>query len=426
MSSFQAPQTLADWLEYIEQLHPATIEMGLERVREVYDRLNAPKFCPLFIVGGTNGKGSTCTMLEATLQAAGYRTGKYLSPHLVRYNERVRIDGHDATDEVLITGFRAVEEARSDTQLTYFEFTTLAAWVSFSQAGLDALILEVGLGGRLDAVNIFEPDCSILTSVAMDHMDYLGDTREQIGWEKAHIFRPGKAAICTEPQPPQTVLDYAKEIGTDLQLIGRDFGFEAQDRQQWLFWSRAGKRSGLPYPCLRGANQLANASACIAALEALRESLPVGAQDIRHGLLQAELPGRFQVLPGRPSVILDVGHNPHAAAVLRENLGNMGFYRRTFAVVGMLRDKDIRGVFEHLRGRIDIWYVATLENPRGAQASELAAALQEANAGGEVKLFQSPHEAYAAAEAEVLEDDRILVFGSFYTVAEVMQARGLI
>ena len=364
-------------------------------------------------------------MLEAILLAAGYRVGKYLSPHLVRYNERVRIAGSEAGDEALIAGFRAVEAARANTQLTYFEFTTLAAWVSFSQANLDALILEVGLGGRLDAVNIFDSDCSILNSVAMDHMDYLGDTREKIGWEKAHIFRSSKPAICSEAAPPQSVLDYAEEISADLRLVGRDFGFEASDRQQWLFGSPLGKRSGLPYPSLRGGNQLFNASACLAALEAMREAFPVSAQDIRQGLLRAELPGRFQVLPGRPSVILDVGHNPHAAKVLADNLSNMGFYKNTFAVVGMLRDKDMRGVFEHLRDRIDHWYVATLDNPRGASANDVARAIGEADAGASVKLFDTPRAAYAAATGAAQQDDRILVFGSFYTVADIMQARGL-
>jgi dihydrofolate synthase / folylpolyglutamate synthase len=420
------PADLEAWLAYIEGLHPATIDMGLDRINEVLARLDAPKTCPLFIVGGTNGKGSTCTMLEAILLSAGYRVGKYLSPHLIRFNERVRVDGREATDAELIAGFAAVERARGDTQLTYFEFTTLAAWVSFAQAKPEALVLEVGLGGRLDAVNAFEPDCSILTNVAMDHMDYLGDTRERIGWEKAHIFRAAKPAICADPEPPQSVLDHAAQIGADLRLLGRDFGFEMLDKQQWLFGGRIDgevrKRSGLPYPSMRGGNQLFNASACLAALEALRERLPVGAQDIRQGLLRATLPGRFQVLPGRPTVILDVGHNPHAALVLRDNLENMGFHSNTRAVVGMLRDKDMGGVFAALRGRVDAWYVATLDNSRGARASELAEAIESAAAGGTVQQFDSPQAAYLRARSDAGQDDRILVFGSFYTVGDVMQA----
>ena len=418
----QYPNDLAGWLEYIERLHPSSIELGLERVRRVQAALDVPKSCPLFIVGGTNGKGSTCTMLESILHAAGYRVGKYLSPHLLRYNERVRIAGRDATDEELIAGFEAVEAARGDVPLTYFEFTTLAAWLTFARAQLDALILEVGLGGRLDAVNIFDPDCSIITSVDIDHVDFLGNSREQIGWEKAHIYRPGRPAICSEPNPPARLLEYAASIGADLRLIGRDFGYEA-DRQQWLYWGPSGRRSGLPHPALRGANQLLNASACLAALEAMYERLPVSGQAIRAGLLSAQLPGRFQVLPGRPTVILDVAHNPHAAAVLHENLAAMPGYRKTLAVVGMLKDKDIPGVFAHLKGCVDRWFVSTLDNPRGATAAELAQALAEAQAGGTIECFATPEEAWRRARGEAGESDRILVFGSFYTVAEVMQAR---
>lgn len=413
------PTDLAGWLDYVERLHPATIELGLERVQQVHAALGVPKTCPVFIVGGTNGKGSTCTMLESILHAAGYRVGKYLSPHLVRYNERVQIGGAEASDAELIAGFEAVEAARGDVQLTYFEYATLAAWVTFSRAGLDALVLEVGLGGRLDAVNIFDPDCSIITSVDVDHVDYLGDSREQIGWEKAHIYRPGRPAICSDPQPPQRLVEHAESIGAQLQLIGRDFGYEG-DRTQWLYWGAKGRRSGLPYPALRGANQLLNASACLAALEAMHERLPVSAQHIRTGLLAAQLPGRFQVLPGRPTLIFDVAHNPHAAAVLRENLLAMPGYRRTLAVVGMLKDKDIGGVFAHLKDRVDTWYVATLDNPRGASAAELAQAIAQAGAEGAIEQCASPHEAYARAREAATESDRILVFGSFYTVADVM------
>lgn len=418
----QHPSDLPGWLEYIECLHPSTIELGLERVQQVYAALDVPKTCPVFIVGGTNGKGSTCTMLEAILRAAGYRVGKYLSPHLVRYNERVQIAGSEAGDAELIAGFEAVEAARGDVQLTYFEYTTLAAWVTFARAGLDALILEVGLGGRLDAVNIFDPDCSIITSVDVDHIDFLGDSREQIGWEKAHIYRPGRPAICSDPQPPQRLVEHAQAIGAQLRLIGRDFGYEG-DRTQWLYWGEHGRRSGLPYPALRGANQLLNAAACIAALEAMHERLPVGAQHIRTGLLSAELPGRFQVLPGRPTIILDVAHNPHAAAVLRENLRAMPGFRRTLAVVGMLKDKDIGGVFAHLKDCVDVWHVATLDNHRGATADELAQTIEQAGAGGTIERYDSPPEAYVRAQETAAESDRILVFGSFYTVAEIMEAR---
>jgi dihydrofolate synthase/folylpolyglutamate synthase len=413
---------LADWLRHIERLHPQTIALGLDRVRAVLDRLAIPKFCPIVTVGGTNGKGSTCAMLEAILGAAGYRVGCYTSPHLLRYNERVRIAGRETDDAALSEGFRLVDAARGETALTYFEFGTLAAWAAFARAGLDALVLEVGLGGRLDAVNVFDPDAAVLTSVGLDHQDYLGDTRERIGWEKAHIFRAGRPAIVGDPNPPQSVLDHARAVGAQLAVIGREFGVAA-DANQWRYFGPGGARSGLAYPALRGAIQLANAACAIAVLDALRERLPVGAQDVRTGLARVELPGRFQVLPGRPAIVVDVAHNPQAAAVLAENLAAMGRYPRTLAVVGMLRDKDLAGVCARLRGCIDRWYAATLDNPRGATAAELAAAIAAGDPGADVREFPAPALALARAEEEAGLDDRILVFGSFFTVASVMAAR---
>jgi dihydrofolate synthase/folylpolyglutamate synthase len=364
-------------------------------------------------------------MLEAILLAAGYKVGLYTSPHLLRYNERVRLNGAPVGDARLCEAFETVERARiekaGDIPLTYFEFGTLAAWVIFANEALDAAILEVGLGGRLDAVNAFDCDCALLTSVALDHMDYLGDTREAIGAEKAGIFRGGKPAIVADPDPPRRVHDHASAIGADLRLIGRDFGYQRQG-QQWMFWGPLGRRSGLAYPALRGARQLANASAALAALDALRVRLPVGMQDIRNGLAQVELPARFQVLPGRPAVVLDVAHNPQAAAVLAENLADMGFYPETYAVFGMLRDKDIGGVCRAVKGRISAWLAAGLSVPRGASAQVLADAIASAGAAGEVSCFDNPREAYAAATKQANENDRIVVFGSFHTVAEVMQA----
>ena len=416
------PADLAGWLAYVERLHPKTIELGLERVRVVLDRLALPKFCPIVVVGGTNGKGSTCAMLEACLRAGGYRVGCYTSPHLLRYNERVRIAGREIDDAPLAAAFAEVERARDDTPLTYFEFGTLAAWVAFARARLDALVLEIGLGGRLDAVNAFEPDCAVLTSVALDHMEYLGDTLERIGWEKAHIFRPGRPAIVGDPAPPAAVIDHARAIGAVLSCIGRDFGYEA-DRQQWRFWGPGGTRGGLAHPALRGASQLGNAATAIAALDSLHHGLPVTAQAIRDGLAWVELPGRFQVLPGRPVVILDVAHNPQAAAVLSANLADMGAFRRTVAVVGMLRDKDLAGVVGRLAGRIDRWYAATLDPPRGATADEVAGAIKAACPGAVVEAFATPRAALAAAREAAEQGDRIVAFGSFYTVADVMAAR---
>lgn len=417
------PTDLAGWLAYIERQHPQSIALGLERIARVRDALALPKFCPIFTVGGTNGKGSVCAMLDAILVAAGYRVGTYMSPHLLRYNERVRIDGREADDAVLVEAFRRVEDARGAgaerVPLTYFEFGTLAAWVVFAAARPDVLVMEIGLGGRLDAVNAFHPDCAVLTSIDVDHAQYLGDTRDRIGWEKAHIFRRATPAILGDPAPPGTVLDYAAEIGADLQVAGRDFGHSG-DRQQWLFWGRSGRRAGLAYPALRGANQLLNAAATLAAIESLRERLPVSAHAIRLGLAQVELPGRFQVLPGRPVVVLDVAHNPHAAAVLAENLRAMGAFARTLAVVGMLRDKDVAAVCGQLRDRVSHWYACTLGDARGATAAEVARAIGNSGAGGTITQHASPREAFAAAREAAGQGDRITIFGSFHTVADVM------
>lgn len=375
---------------------------------------------PVITVGGTNGKGSTCAMLEHILLCAGYRVGLYTSPHLLDYNERVRIDGRLVSDEALCASFADVEAARGDIPLTYFEFGTLAAWQAFSAAGVDAVILEVGLGGRLDAVNAFDADCAIVTAVDLDHMDYLGKTREAIGFEKAGIFRSGRPAIVGDAQPPQSLLDHAQHIGAELQVLGRDFGY-LSEQGQWTFWSRRGRRGGLAHPALRGAIQLANASTAIVALESLAERLPVSMQDIRRGLIEVELPGRFQVLPGRPTVVLDVGHNPQAAGVLADNLASMAFHPETWAVFGMLADKDIAGVVERVKDRIDHWLTASLPGPRGMGGEALADIL--ANHGIRADAcFASPADAYLAAKERAGENDRIVAFGSFLTVAGVLYA----
>jgi dihydrofolate synthase/folylpolyglutamate synthase len=411
-------------------MHPVAIDMGLERVATVGARLDLRFDCPVITVGGTNGKGSTCAMLESMLMQGSYRVGLYTSPHILDFNERARIDGHSVSDAVFCDAFAAVEAVRGDISLTYFEFTTLAILKLFADAKLDAVILEVGLGGRLDAVNIIDPDVAIVTSVDLDHQQYLGDTREKIGFEKAGIFRPQHAAICGDPSPPQSLVEHANAIGADLWLFGRDFNYSG-DRQQWSYGGRAVRRHALAYPSLRGANQLLNASAALAALEVLRDRLQLGAQEIRAGLVLVELPGRFQVLPGRPAVILDVAHNPHAAATLAQNLDQMGFFPYTYAVFGAMSDKDVSGILSHLKDKIDHWYFCDLPLPRAASAESLASALSDAgfvagkDAGGErsVQCFGTPAEAYAAARDRVGENDRIIVFGSFLTVAGVMAVR---
>ena len=424
------PLTLDAWLARIEALHPrgsAGIELGLERVAAVKARLFQRETCPAILVGGTNGKGSTCAMLESILLVAGYRVGLYTSPHLLKYNERVRINGVAVDDASLCHAFARVEEARGDAALTYFEFGTLAAWEVFAAADLDAIILEVGLGGRLDATNIYEPACTIVTGIDLDHMDFLGPDREAIGREKAGIFRGGIPAICGDPQPPQSLIAHAAAAGAALQVLGRDFGYQRQE-QQWLYWARPMgaeeiRRGGLAFPGLRGEQQLGNAVCALAALDALHPSLPVAMKDIRQGLIELELAGRFQVLPGRPAVVLDVAHNPQAARALAANLGNMGFHRATWAVFGMLADKDIDGVIDALGERVTHWLPCTLEGRRAASADFLAGRLK-ARGMQVVGEFQSPAAALACAQENAGEDDRILAFGSFLTVAAALQALG--
>jgi dihydrofolate synthase/folylpolyglutamate synthase len=282
-------------------------------------------------------------------------------------------------------------------------------------------VLEVGLGGRLDATNLIDADCAVVTSVDLDHMDYLGPTREHIGYEKAHIYRRGRPAICADPQPPQRLLDVARELGADLWLCGRDFNCQG-DRQQWAYGGRRTRRAGLPYPALRGANQLLNASGALAALEALGERLPVSQQAVRQGLLNVELAGRFQVLPGRPTVILDVAHNPHAAAVLAGNLDHMGFHPRTLAVLGVLRDKDAAGLIDKVADRIDHWYLAGTPGPRGLSGEALAEVLRSRRPAAQCDCFGDVASAFEAARRAAAADDRIIAFGSFLTVADVMRA----
>ena len=413
-------RTLSEWLAFIERQHPQAIALGLDRVEEVRGRLGLLASCPVIIVGGTNGKGSTCAMLESILRCAGYRTGLYTSPHLLRYNERVRIDSGESPDDRLCAAFEAVEEARGKTALTYFEYGTLAAVWLFSREPLDAWVLEVGLGGRLDAVNVFDADCAVLTSIDLDHMEYLGPTREDIGREKAGIFRAGRPAVVADAKPPQTVFDVAEAIGARVLLGGRDFGFTAESAQ-WVYWGPGGKRPALAYPALRGPIQLVNAAASIAALDTLRDRLPVAMQDIRRGLAEVEVTGRFQMLPGRPTVILDVAHNPQAARNLAANLADSGFAPETHAVFGALRDKDIAGVVRALAGRITRWHLATLEGPRGTTAEHLAAVLRAEGVNAPIDLHASPALAFEAARKQAAEADKIAVFGSFITVAEVLR-----
>ncbi|WP_071057903.1 bifunctional tetrahydrofolate synthase/dihydrofolate synthase [Pelistega sp. MC2] len=417
--------SLQEWLTYLETLHPKTIDLGLERIRPVADKLGLNQWHgKKIIVAGTNGKGSTCAMLEAIYLSAGYKAGMYTSPHLIKFNERIRINGEYASDEAIIAKFAEIEVARGDITLSYFEYTTLAAFLLFKEAELDISILEVGLGGRLDVVNLIDADCAIVTSVDIDHTEYLGNTREAIGWEKAHVFRTGKPAICSDPEPPESLLNYAKEIGADLWLFGRDFNYDG-DKQQWAFAGRGGRKSALAYPALRGANQLLNASAALAAIEALKPHLAVPIQAIREGLLLVTWPGRFQILPGQPTTILDVAHNPHAAAVLAHNLYSMSYFPYTYAVLGMLKDKDAVEVIQKFKGIVDYWYVTDLPGPRGRKGQELADIIntnlpKDSQGLPTVEVCASPEEAYQKVKEKAKNNDRIVVFGSFLTVSAVL------
>jgi dihydrofolate synthase/folylpolyglutamate synthase len=414
--------TLQDWLSHCERLHPKTIDLGLDRVREVATRMNLRFDCPVITVAGTNGKGSTCAMLEAIALQAGWRTGVYTSPHLVRFEERCRVHGESVSGGELVPHFARVEAARQGVTLTYFEFTTLAILGLMAQAKLDVAILEVGLGGRLDAVNVIDTDCAVITSVDIDHTEFLGPDRERIGREKAGILRAGRPAVVSDPVPPQSVIDHAQAIGADLWLLGRDFNFSG-DKQQWGWAGRSRRYAGLAYPALRGANQLINASGVLAALTALRERLPVTAQAVRNGLAMVELPGRFQIVPGQPTLVLHVAHNPHAVAALVANLDAMGFYPTTHMVLGAMADKDLDAMLKRALPLADRWYFTDLPTARAETAAGLHARWQSlaTRSGVTASEHPDPRAALAAAVAAADPADRIVVFGSFYTVGGILE-----
>ena len=418
-----APHTLEDWLAHCAAMHPKTMDLSLERTVEVARRLGIAFTVPVITVAGTNGKGSTCAMIESMARHAGYRTGLYQKPELVHFEERCRLNGAAVAADDLVPHFAAVEAARGDITLTQFEFSTLAIVRLLSMAPVDLVILEVGLGGRFDSVNAFDSDCAVITSIDLDHMEWLGPDRESIGLEKAQIMRPGRPAIVSDPLPPASVLRHGEAIGADLWLVGRDFN-HAGDRQQWG-WSGRGRRyHGMSYPALRGANQILNAAGAIAALEALRDRLPLTAQAVRTGLAMVELPGRFQIVPGQPALVLDVAHNPQACAALALNLDAMGFFPGTHAVFGAMADKDIPGLLARLVPLVDVWHCCSLPTPRAATAAALAQQVQTATAGRRgvtVHEHDDPAQALRAAAAAADPADRIVIFGSFLTVGGVLK-----
>ncbi|MBP8039045.1 MAG: bifunctional tetrahydrofolate synthase/dihydrofolate synthase [Aeromonadaceae bacterium] len=404
-------QSLSDWLSYLEKIHPSVIDLGLHRVGLVADRLGLRQLpATVVTVGGTNGKGTTCALLEAIYRAAGYRVGVYSSPHLLRYNERVRIQGQDASDAELCQAFAAVEAARGEVSLTFFEFGTLAALWLFRAAAPDLVLLEVGLGGRLDATNLVESDLAVVTSIALDHCDWLGDTREAIASEKAGIYRPGKPAISGEPNPPVTLAQTAQAIGAKLLQVGADFR-RHEAEAVWHFQGARQQWRELPYPEL----PLDNAVTALAVVEQL--SLPIDSAAIRTGLAGARLAGRMQLLRTQPQVTLDVAHNPHSAHYLARQLAARGKVGRRLAVAGMLKDKDIRQTLGELVELVDLWFLADLHGARAALAQELSAVLPSESAR---HCYASVADAYREALATAQEQDEIIVLGSFHTVAEAM------
>ncbi|WP_428624862.1 bifunctional tetrahydrofolate synthase/dihydrofolate synthase [Sedimenticola sp.] len=412
---------LEDWLNWQNTLHPQEIELGLERVTAVWQRLQSqPLTCPVITVAGTNGKGSCVAFLEAILRSASYRVGCYTSPHLVRYNERIVIDGEPVSDEQICAAFERVDQARGDATLTYFEFGTLAALDLFAAAGLDVVVLEVGLGGRLDAVNIIDADVALISTVDIDHGDWLGSTREEIGREKAGVMRAGRPVVFAGSDMPDSIRQTAAQLGAQLLLAGRDYQWRRQD-QGWDWLYATHPRHSLPLPTMRGDFQLQNASAVLMTLETLRDRLPLDQRAVRIGLQEAQLPGRYQVIGRDPQVVLDVAHNAQAARALSANLGDMFCHGRTIALFSMLADKEIDQVVQIMAPRIDDWYLFALDAPRAASLPQLEQRLQEQGiAEAHRYCFDSATAAFAAAKAVAGEGDRIVAFGSFYVVGGVL------
>lgn len=406
----QATSPLATWLHYLEHLHATAIDMGLERVKQVADHLQLLRPAnTVFTVAGTNGKGTTCATLEAILIAAGLRVGVYSSPHLLRYTERVRIQGQELPEAAHCQAFADIEAGRDGISLTYFEFGTLSALQLFKQAKLDVVILEVGLGGRLDATNIVDADVAVVTSIALDHTDWLGHDRESIGREKAGIFRGGKPAVVGEPDMPASIAAVADEKGAQLFKRGRDWHFSV-DGDSWCWHAADGERLTLPLPNV----PLPNAATALAALH--RAPLDISAVAIEQGLRCAALPGRFQTVSEHPRLILDVAHNPHAAAYLADRLAQLPRSGKVRMVIGMLSDKDIPGTLACLKPFVDAWYCAPLEGPRGASAALISQHLDQC------REFADVASAWRQAMQDANVQDTVVVCGSFHTVAHVMEA----
>lgn len=413
--------TLSAWLNWQETLAPKAIDLGLERVRAVAERLGLTHpNCPVITVAGTNGKGSVVAMLSSMLRVAGYRVGAYTSPHLQHYNERVCVDEAPVDDTRLCAAFAAIDAARGDLRLTYFEFGTLAALWCFAQSNVDVMVLEVGLGGRLDAVNILDADVAVVTTIDLDHADWLGDTREQVAREKVGIQRAGRPLVCGDRNPPDTLLHAAAEVGSHLLRIGLDFDVEWHDGR--LLWRHDGCEESLPAPGLRGVFQADNAACACMALACLEARLPMDTRARSDGLARTRLAARFELLPNAACpVVCDVAHNPQAARALADQLSATPVNGRNLAVFSALSDKDVRGIVATMDAQIDHWFVGGLEAPRGLATSDLIGRMGQLR--GRIDGCEKIADAYAMASCAAEPDDRIVIFGSFLTVAAVRQGR---
>jgi dihydrofolate synthase/folylpolyglutamate synthase len=412
-------RTLAEWLALQESVHPKTIDMGLARVSSVARALGVDKPSSRVItVGGTNGKGSTVAHLDALLRAAGASTGMFTSPHFIRYNERIRVGGVEVEDAELISAFERIDAARGSTTLTFFEYNALAALVIFADRAVDVAILEVGLGGRLDAVNLVDADVAVVCSIGFDHRDYLGDSLEQIGAEKAGIFRPGRPAVLSTPDMPASVYSTIQTLAARAVVAERDFSWQVEPTR-WQYLGLRTSLSNLPPSALEGSIQYRNASAAIAAIESLDAAYTLSEQTVGQALRTVRLAGRFQVVPGPVEWILDIAHNEPAARVFAEHVRERGVAGRTFAVVGILADKDAREIAAALESLVDHWILCSLPGARGSSASDLAQRLRLP--AGQVTPANSVEEGCEAARAATVPGDRVMVFGSVYTVGPALQ-----
>lgn len=417
----QQKDTLGEWLDYVLASHPENvIELGLGRMKTMLTRLQIAFDCPVITVAGTNGKGSTCAMLESIYRAAGCKTAMHTSPHMLRFNERACINGKEVEDGLLVEAFEEVERARDGLPLTYFEFTALAILRVFQKARPDVVILEIGLGGRLDAINALESTASIVTTVGIDHEAYLGNTRDAIGWEKAHIYRKGHPAVCADPNPPRKLVQYAQALGADLILRGKDFEIEELPEGLMRFQMQ-GQVWTLPVPALAGANQIDNAAGVLAIVASLLSKLPVSEEQIAEGLRSVRVTARFEKVQTDPDVILDVGHNPHAANVLAQNVRALKTRGKVIAVFGMLADKDMLDVVKIMSPVINEWFITGLPGPRGASVEELRRVMLEAGVTeANIHVCDGVADAFERAKREAAITDKILIFGSFVTVTAAL------